>query len=399
MRKLTRILYVCLPIFACDENALSPGGRFPIKVVEEGRQPVFGAHIHGGFDWTDFDEVTDQNGMAWLPDHVFHGQVMIYKNNFFSKRVNDVHSGEYIIYKTPYELAKIGEIDGGERARAIKFSGNRVSTVTYQAGYRLYEIGETGLTELAAVDLQDQVKEFELFGDTIWYTTHENGVLAYTLEDPFAPRPLFRLGIGGYLLHFARMDTLIAVAYETLRLFSYSQDGSATLLDTINDPIVGDVAFMSGYLVTLDTYSTTPLKVYDIGNPNDIVLVYDESFGEYRGGFIHGDSAVLISNVADENLGVYNYLMMDLTDPVHPQTSYSFSADGIIEEISNDSIAVGRYIFDYSALTVFRRADDGDFRAISMIPQHLFFIEHGGGSAPYFIIDNGLYKLIERTAR
>jgi hypothetical protein len=316
----------------------------------------------------------------------------IYKNNFFSKVINEIHSADYLIHRTPYELSDLGYIEG----KAIKFLSDRIITITYQGTYHLYEYDDLGAGELVSDSLPSPVKSVKLFGDTLWYTTHNDGIYVYSLTDPSNPQRLFHLQIDGYLQPFARKDTLVALGdlYQLgpIRIFAYSPEGEIRALGSIGDFFVDEMAFFSNFLVTVRNYSILPY-VFDASDPANINLVYSGYFGNYNRGFIHGDSVVMMAGNGD---GFMNqYLMLGLAAPASPQVAYAFVAPGQIENIIQDSLAVGKYYFDWNAMTVFRRGDQNDFEALAMISERAYE-GHGGSFPPYFIIGSHLYKLTPR---
>ncbi|MEE8417775.1 MAG: hypothetical protein V3S06_03845, partial [candidate division Zixibacteria bacterium] len=214
-------------LFACDREVSSPGPDFSVRVTDHQGQPLEGAYIEGGMDWDYFRVVTDSRGKAVIPSHALYKTVIIYKNDFFSLRVPAMKSGEYPLTPTPYTLREIGEIEGD----AVKFESDEVITVTYRGEYRVYGYGNDNLWELTLFELPHQVKTFKLRGDTLWYSTHENGIFAYSLADPYNPVQLLHLDISGYIRSFALKDSLVAVArsnydFGYITLFSYSPDGS-----------------------------------------------------------------------------------------------------------------------------------------------------------------------------
>jgi hypothetical protein len=380
---------------SCDKKSLSPGnGEFLVKVVDPQGQPVAGAYIEGGIDWEEFRVTTDNEGWACLPGYALDVRATIYRNNFFSKIENDLRPGEYVRTPTPCIFVEIGEIEG----EAIRFESDMILSVTYQGDYHVYSYNHEGLTELATAEFPYSVKNFKLYGDTLWYTTHENGIYVYSLSDPLNPRQLFHLDIDGYLWPFAKRDSIVAVGsfYEPgpLRVFSYFPDGNIEELDRIENYLIREMTFISNYLITLGNYYNLP-TVFDLQDPTDVRVVYNGENWEYDSGFMYYDTLVLVSRSGNAWSGTVDYLMLDLSDPSNPIDSYEFSATGWISEIIDDSTALGNYYYHSCAFCVFNRSSHSKFETIAIISEEGFLNGYGGCFPPYFIICDHLWMLIE----
>jgi hypothetical protein len=396
MRSTIIIAALAFLICACDDDGYHPIGQFAVRVVDSGdSRPLAEARLHGGFDWEDFNVTTNSDGVAWLPNFAHEFTTTISRDDYFSIRVENIHSRTYAIGKTPLRLVSLGELHERENIRAIRLRGDMLSTISYQGGYRVYEIGETGITELGAAQFESPVKDFKLFGDTLWYITHDSGVFVYTLEDLFAPRQLRHYDVSGYLLYFDRKDSLVAVGYDDLRLYYCPPDGEARWLASLDMIGIRDAVLISDYLVVIGDYPAAFVKVFDLTDPAHPDLIRDIIYADYDRVFLHGDSVVLGSWEPSEYSGLYDYSVIDLSDPANPQTAYSFTADGRLVDIVDDTLAFGNYIFDGDALTVFRRDAEFDFHAIAIRSHHFYYVEYGGASPPYFIIGRDLCKLTD----
>lgn len=176
------VIFLC---FACAEKSSSPGngGAFHVRVIDTAGNPLAGAIIEGGLDWDSFRVTTDIQGRALLPGVAFDVRATIRKNNYFSIIDNDLRPRDYVLTPTPYVLTELGEIEGD----LIRFEFFRILTITYQGQYRVYSFDGNVVAEIAVVEFPPAVKEFKLFGNVLWYTTHVNGIYVYSLTDPLNP--------------------------------------------------------------------------------------------------------------------------------------------------------------------------------------------------------------------
>jgi hypothetical protein len=379
---------------SCGDNGSSPGPDFIVRVLDYQGQPLDGAYIEGGIDWDHFIVVTDNNGEAIVPGHARNNRVTIYKNNYFSLIENYLSPDDYILDPTPFILTEIGEIEGD----VIRFDPGRILSVTYQGNYHVYDYNDNNVIEIATAEFPYQVKNFKLYDDTLWYTTHENGMYVYSINDPFNPEQLFHLDISGYLKPFARKDSIVVVGPLSspgpIRVFSHRDNGTVDELDRIGDFSVGYLTFISYYLIKLQG-QINPLMIFDLSDPSDIRFVYSDHYDGYSRPFMYGDTLVLRSTHGNAWYG-HGYLEIDLSDPANPLDLDGFTARGRIEDIVDDSTAVGRYYYHDSALSVFRRDPQGDFEPIAIASEFYGYKEHQGCNPPYFVIGDRLWKMEER---
>lgn len=378
----------------CDEKGSSPGPDFTVRVIDDQGQPLEGAYIEGGIDWDHFRIATDSRGKAVIPGHARYERVTIYKNNFFSLIENYLSPDDYVLVPTPFILAEIGSLEGD----AIRFEPNRILTVTYSGNYRVYGYNDNDVIEIASAEFPYQVKNFKLYDNTLWYTTHDNGIYVYSLTDPLNPAQVYHLDISGYLEPFAQKDSIVVVGplsgHGPIRVFSYSDIGTVDELDRIGDFSVGHLSFISDYLIKLQGQGD-PLTIFDLSDPSDIRLVYNVHYDGYDRPLMHSDSLIL-TGAGRAMSGIREYKMIDLSDPRYPLEEYDFSATGQIEDIIDDSTAIGRFYFDDTALCVFRRNPQGDFETIAIVSEFYGYKEHQGCNPPYFIIGDRLWKMEEQ---
>ena len=396
MKVKTIILFsAAIIIFiSCDDKGPSPLPDFTVKVIDDQGQSLEGAFIEGGIDWDHFRVATDSRGKAVVPGHARNNRVIIFKNNYFSIYENYLVPDDYVLTPTPFILTEIGSLEGD----AVWFKSGRIITVTYQGAYHVYSYDDNGVSEIASAQLPPGARNFQLYGDTLWYASHDEGIYAFSLDDTFNPQQLLHLNISGVIWPYARKDTIIAVGSYfgsgSIRVFSHDWQSDFTPLDSIGDFLVRKMKFISDYLIIIGNYYNLP-TIFNLRDPTDIRLAYNGDNPEYNFGFFHGDTLVLRSTHGNAWYG-HGYLEIDLSDPANPSDLDGFTARGRIEDIADDSTAVGRYYYHDSALSVFRRNSQGDFETIAIVSEFYGHREHHGCNPPYFIIGDRLWKMEER---
>jgi hypothetical protein len=396
MRKILKLALFSGLIISCEDNILRPGPHeFALKVVDEQNHPLEGAHIAGGVDWDEFHEVTNANGLAILPDFARGWWANIYKDYFYSIWLDSVQSRVYSIRRTAYELVEIGPVAG----TPVRFRDGQLITLTYLGVYRFYQYDDAGVQELSAAGVPFPVRDARLYGDTLWYATHDNGIYLFSLQDPASPRLLSHLRIPAYPYHFDRKDSLIAIGSEDIRLYAIHADSSVELLDFDSYPTDIDLKFISNFLVATRSHGVEPLKVFDISNPYNMSPIYEPQFDFYSYAFLHGDTAIVSKGYNYRYQEFHEHLAIDLSDPASPVEMYWFTAPGDIRQIIDDSLAVGTYSFHRDAITIFRRIELARFDVLTMKSESsfiLFFGREFGTNPPYFVFGPQLYKMVER---
>jgi len=377
-------------VYSCDNNPSSSGSSFEVMVTDTLGAPIEGAILEGGIDWGSFRIVTDSRGRAVMPGFARDVRTVIKKTNFFSRAENNLYSGTYKLTPTPKRLVEIGDIEGD----LIRFGYFRILTISYQGEYRVYNFDGSSLHEIFMVQFPPAVKEFRLFGDELWYTTHDDGIYVYSLFDALNPIQLFHLDIEGYLKPFAVKDSLVGVGSLSgagpIRLYSYHDDGTVTELDRIGDFSASRLYFLDHYLLRTVKYSDS-YSIFDIEDPSDIRLVYNGQYGGFQGSFLYTDTLIITPSYPGNV-----YITIDLSDPANPEEIGSFSVTGILEGIINDSTAVGRYYYYNDGLCVFERSRHGNFETVAIVSEFYGTWYHHGNTPPYFLIGDKLWKLEER---
>ncbi|OYD14151.1 hypothetical protein CH333_08835 [candidate division WOR-3 bacterium JGI_Cruoil_03_44_89] len=384
---------VILLILGCEEKVVCPKKPFEVTVYTSEGQPIDGAFIEGGFDWEFFRVQTDSEGIAILPGHALGERAVIYKNNYFPQVVRSLSPTQYILTPTPQQFELIGNVAG----TAIRFDSGTLLTIEYGGGYHMYSYNDQEITEVAFAQLPITVKKINLYGDTLWFSTHEDGIYVYTLQNPLQPQQLFHLDISGYLGPFAVKDTILGVGYPygpgPLRIFSYTTDGQYKELSVIEKYFVKEMTFISNYLILIGNNESLP-TVFDLNDPLNPVLVYNGLEWEYKSAFLFGDHLILVPKYGYA-IGRVDYKLLNLSDPANPASTGGFSADSWLIEVVDDSSAAGHYYFHSQSISVLSGSISDSFYTIAIISESALG-GFGGGAPPYFIIGNQLWKLEDR---
>jgi hypothetical protein len=393
--KVISIITVILLASGCGEISSSKG-QFEVRVLSSSSGfPVAGATISGGIDWTAFEVKTNDEGIALLPGSARGEWARIYKNNFFPYHVESLSPTHYFIKPTPKKFKLIGDISGW----SIRFDSGTIITVDYQGGYHLYSYNDQGIIEIASAQIPKCIRETQLHGDRLWFSTHDDGIYVYSLEDPFQPVQLFHLAIPGYLGSFAMKDSIIVVGNpwdnDSVRVFNYNTNGDFQEIARFGNHLIEKMAFIGNYLVILNYYDCLPV-IYDLKDLANPCLIYKGVEPEYWYGFLFRNYLVLIPNLDFIN-ETTTYKLINLSDPAHPSTSGFFSADSKLFEIVDDRIAIGRYYLWTGATSVLIGDINQGFKTIAIITDHpwvqIFLHESEGCAPPYFIIGERLWKL------
>jgi hypothetical protein len=365
---------------------------FHVWVVTPDRKPVAGALVHGGFDWSMFGDQTDDAGLAQIPNWADGWDAKITKGNFYSASVKVSPCARFTLRPTSESLMLIGEVEGS----AIRFGPETLITVTYQGQYRVYTYGETQLTEHTMVQLPSLAKERCMRGDTFWYATHDSGLFAFSLADPLNPIQLMHLDIGGYLGPFVVVDTFVVVGDRgddaALRVYRYRPE--VELVASIGDYRVDQMAVISHYLVIAGYKPNLPVvfDIADISNPHE---VYHGVQTDFWAGHIFDHYVVLRSSDLSPGLDSTYCRLLDLADPAHPTDLGLIPSDAWLDNIINDSIAVGDFIA--AGQSVLRGRITEGFHSVALVNAGSYsWKDYGGSSPPFFILRDGLWKLSDR---
>jgi hypothetical protein len=358
--------------------------------------PLEGVIIQGGIDWTHFYVITDNQGRALIPGGAYDLMATLRKNNFFTKRIDQLKPGAYSMYPTPYVFTEIGDIQG----EAVKFRSDQIVTINNDGEYRVYSYDENGVTEEGMTTLPYEPRFFKFQRDSLWFLANDGDIYVYYMVDVFNPFLRLHLDLNRELSIFDWDDSLLAVGspYSTgsgvLEIFSFYSDSSLYELDEIGDFIIEQIFFVSDYLVILG-FQHSHLSVFDISNPSRINLAHFSYLYTAESSFLWGDTLGINYGWGGNNI---RCRLFDLSDPVNPAMIANFAVDGPITEMINDTLAVGRYKtyeYDYGSPCVFRGSNPSNLQTVALLSEQ-GYSEHRGNRAPYFIIGEKLWRLEER---
>jgi hypothetical protein len=366
-----------------------PKDSFRVQVVTPDRRPVSGAELHAGSDWPIYNGETDDSGFIYVPNWA-NGQIAyIAKDNFFSTQAKVAPDVQVIFTPTPESLRLIGAVEG----EAVRFGPETLVTITASGGYRVYTYNDARVAEVASTWLPVGILHWCVRGDTLWYTTQESGVYAYSLANPLNPAMLMHLDIQGSPGPLAVVDTFVVVGNDLvgpLRIFRYSPDGTVKLVSSFDSLFVRGIGVVSHYVVVVGWGPTQPV-IYDIADVRNPREVYRGADGQFWSGFIHGNRVILNGSMLVSGQWVAGYAMLDLTDPAHPVQSGPFETDSRLYDILSDSVAVGEY--DGGGITVLRGSISGGFHSVALLTEYGGY-SYQGGSAPYYALYGSLWKLV-----
>jgi hypothetical protein len=404
-RKIILLFVVVLLISeCCNSSSLKKHdeGPFEVRVLTTYWQPLGGVTITGGIDWTTYRVETDSNGMAVLPGSAYGQGALIYKNNFFPRFIKSISPSSYKIAQTPKQLKLIGDITGW----SIRFDSSTIITVEYGGGYHVYSYNDQGIYEMASAQIPSTIRDTQVHGDTLWFSTHDDGIYVYSLENPLNPQQLFHLDIPGYYGKLAIKDGIVVVGNRfdpnPLRIYSYDTSGAFQEIAQFGYYAVEDMAFIGNFLivVSMTFYDGLP-GIYDLKDPANPSFVYEGVEPNYRYGFLYNNYVILVpESFPDLTEGDAVYKLINLFDPARLLAIGFFPADSLLLKIINDTTAVGGYNSGSGAFSVLSGNITQGFRTVAITTDNPFIPsklhQFGGSYPPYFIIGDQLWKLEER---
>jgi hypothetical protein len=404
-RLIILLSVVVLLISECCKTSSSEKhdeGPFEVRVLTPYWLPVAGVTITGGIDWTTYSVETDSNGIAVLPGSAYSQGALIYKNNFFPRYIESLLPSSYLIAQTPQQLRLIGDIAGW----SIRFDASTIITVDYQGGYHVYSYNDQGISEIASAQIPSTIRDTQLHGDTLWFSTHEDGIYVYSLENPLNPQQLFHLDIPGYYGKFALKDGIVVVGQRydpnPLRVYSYDTSGASQEIAQFGYYAVEDMAFIGNYLIvaSMTFYNGLP-GIYDLSDPTNPSLIYEGVESNYRYGFLYNNYVILVpESDPDSTKEDTVYKLINLYDPARLLDTGFFSADSRLLKIINDTTALGRHNVWSGAISILSGDITQGFWTVAISTDNPFvqvpFHEFEGSYPPYFIIGEQLWKLEER---
>ena len=390
--KMAAIMITTITIlftFCTDEDAL-----FEVIVVDPDSEPVRGAWVEGGFDWTWYKVYTDSNGVALVPGHARGEHATIMQDNYLPLSVERLDKREYVLEPTPQLLRSIGTAEG----TALIFGADNLVTLDYQGDYHVYLYDNQSVTEIASAMLPGTMKQFKIFGDTLWYTTHNEGIYVYSIANALQPQLLFHLNISGYLDAFAVKDSIVVVCSPyspgPLRVFSYTTSGQFQQIGSMSEFIADEMTVRDNYLILVGGEASMP-TVFDLTDPTQPLLVYNGLEPGAETGLILDTMLVVIpeshSHISNVDL---TYKLIRLTNPLNPYFTGTFPANAVLYDIINNEYAVGDYVAYYSIAVLAGTITDR-FSTVALINE-VGLTEYGGSRPPYFLINDQLMILEPR---
>ncbi len=380
------VLAAVLVVTSCK-----PKDSFHVQVVTVDGKPVSSARLSVGFDRV-FTGTTDDDGFVYVPNWASGDTAVVTKTNFRSMRAEISPDAQVTLTPMPESLRLVGMAEGN----AVLFGPETLATVTSDGHYRVYTYSDTRITEVATLQLPQPVRHQCVFGDTLWYATYDSGMYAYSLSNRLNPVKLMHVDIGGVLDPFVVIDTFIVMSNVssagTLRIFSYGPDGSTELVSSFDSLMAGQVAVVSHYVVALGLHDMP--VIYDIADIRNPRQVYHGIQPQYWSGFLCDNRVVMNGFDTLSGRDTSCYGVVDLTDPSHPVQTGPFPTDSWLDDILNDSMAVGEY--NLFGISILRGTITGGFHSVALVQAEPNF--HGyplqGFHPPYYVLFGSLWKLV-----
>ncbi len=301
--RMKKIIYIALSIVilaGCnDDNLTDLGIPSQITVLSQTGIPVEDATVEGGFDWTSYQVQTNDAGVATLPGTARGEMAVIYKTNFLPVIISIIAPNQYTLTETSMKLNLIGSVSG----KAIRFRQNELITLDYGGTYHLYSYNDQSISETFNRHLHDSavaIREIHLFGDTLWFTTHNSGVFVFSIQNPSSPIFLFQLPVPGYLGPFALKDSILVLGDQwnpgPLRIMVYYPSGECRELSRVENFLVRKMTRIDNAIILLGNYYCLP-TIFDISNPSSPILLYNGLEWEYQTGLFYNNLTILTPKI------------------------------------------------------------------------------------------------------
>lgn len=330
-----------------DDHGLSSRPKITIRVVSDEGTPIDRAYLRGGFDWTRFDATTDDDGYAKFPAFSVDWDTDIRAANHFPIVIQPRDGQTYVMNRTPLELQLVGNSD----VYVVKFVEDTLIHLDYNGDLVTFLYSETGMVEVARVGLARLRKQAVLRGDTLWYTTHNDGVYSYDISNPADPQLLSHLAIEGYLDPIAVSDSLVVVSRYTghsgVEIYVVRPDGSWNLTDTWSGSYVESLEIEDNVLIVYNR-GEKAITFLSLDDPGDVKEIYSWGNPYYgrprfiRNAFRFGDAIVFVPAVELYH-DHFLHVVLDISDPTVPVWQANFSSQAKLEGQLNDTLAIGFY--------------------------------------------------------
>jgi hypothetical protein len=241
------------------------------------------------------------------------------------------------------------------------------------------------------------IRETQLFGDTLWLTTHESGVFVFSISNPASPEFLFHLPVKGYLGPFIVSDSLLIVSDNfhpgPVRILVYDNTGQYHEISRIQNYFVMKMKRIQDFLVILGHNESLP-TVFDISDPADPKLMYNGIELEYKSGFFYNGFVILVPFTGSGGDNMYlTYERLDLSVPSKPVSAGSFSSDSWVDGTVSENVAFGKHYYHPGTVTILSGNILSGFNTIATVSKNSI-IEMQGAFPPYFLIGDKLWKLV-----
>jgi len=390
-------VFILAIITGCSKkNPVESSANITVKVITDNGVPVAGAWIEGGIDWDFYSVSTDSAGQAVLPGSALSHTAAIYRTNYFPIFTEIIESGQYYIQPTSKQLLELGPVLGNP----VKFGAGQLVTIDYWGWYRVYLYDTQSAVLMASQQLQDSflcVKQIKMSGDTMWFSTHDRGIYAYSLAAVSSPQLLFHLNIPGGRNVFAVKDSILAIGSpwepDSISIIVWHGDGTWYKISGMQKYIVTAMAFVGNNLVTMG-YTGLP-DIFDVSDPTHPYLGYHGLEPEYKGGFIYGQYAVLtcyLSYSKGKMATQFKVIDVVIRDTMVVGT---FNSDAYPMGVASSqygygwmgshtfSVLSGSILSGFS--TVATMAEPGNYATITS----------NGGSHPYYLFGNKLWLVVD----
>lgn len=380
----------------CSEGPIPVDDRaIQILVRDQHSRPVEGAIVQGGIDWDYFQARTNSDGIASLPSDAEGKRASISKPNYLPNVVPKLYTGIYPLHETPRTMTRIGNVAGS----AIRFGPGELISLDYSGTYHVYSFSNHSFSEVVARQMADSailIKSIRLNGDTLWCSTHSNGIFAFSLRDRLAPRLLFRLKNSGDLWPIIVKDSLLiagnAWTRGPVRIFVYRSDGGCTEIARVSDYYVRRMERIGDAVILFGPPGTFPV-VLDISDPAHPRVAFTSSASGFTNAFFTSPYIILTSNVQDGDATHpvrFKAYRVSARAEVTPEGE--FSADAWIAGIVSGERAYGLNYFEGSTISILEGSVSSGFTTVATMTGFLYD-DIAGAAPPYFIVDGGLWKL------
>jgi hypothetical protein len=409
MRKFLLFVGAAFVLAGCGSDPCGPGdpgepATFEVTVLTYRDMPVEGAWVEGGVDWTSYRVRTDSMGIARVPGSARGRPAFIHKNNFYPRFVEDLGADTYWLYPTPARLERVGDVEG----RSLRFYTSVLTTLTYRGVYHAYAYDDTEVTELATKELAAwAIRDVKFVDERLWLSTHDEGVYAYSVIEPLSPDFQFHLDVEGYLGPIAVKGNVIVVGdpwgEDPVRVFSFTEDGQATLLSTIDAHYAAQMEFRGDNLIILsfNTYRSqeVTLKIVDLTDAEAPKTMYSLVEWGGRGGLLLEDYVLMGPNMSEGTFRIA-YTTLFIGDPANPAYVGRTLSDTFLFTVPDGSYGFGAYcsrILGCTEYTCMYAVASGEvqssFEAVAVLTE-CFYPEHGSVQAPpFFVVGDALWRL------